>query len=112
MTKQNEKLKNLEDRITRIEDFLGAFHPFSRVLDPDEMLENAKKIVMEYDKVSASLLQRRLVIGYARASRLLDQLEAVGVIGPGEGAKPRKVLKKNYTHRVCVVKGDGFLLAS
>lgn len=93
MKKQEEKIKNLEDRITRIEDFLGAFHPFSRVLDPDEMLENAKKIVMEHDKASASLLQRRLGIGYARAARLLDQLEELGVIGPGVGAQLREVIK-------------------
>lgn len=94
MAKQDEKIKNLEDRITRIEDFFGAFRPFSRVLDPDEMLKNAKQIVVEYDKASASLLQRRLGIGYARAARLLDQLEALGVVGPGVGAQPREVIKK------------------
>ena len=73
---------------------MGAFRPFSRVLDPDEMFKDAKQIVVEHDKASASLLQRRLGIGYARAARLLDQLEALGVIGPGVGAQPRKVLRK------------------
>lgn len=94
MTKRDEKIQNLEDRITRIEDYFSAFRPFSRVLDPDEMFKDAKQIVVKYDKASASLLQRRLGIGYARAARLLDQLEALGVIGPGVGAQPRKVLRK------------------
>ncbi len=94
MTKQDEKIQNLEDRVRRLEDFLGAFHPFSRVLDPDEMLKNAKEIVVNYDKASASLLQRKLGIGYARAARLLDQLEELGVIGPSVGAQPREVLRK------------------
>lgn len=44
---------------------------------------------------SASLLQRRLRIGYARAARILDQLEKAGLVSPAEGAKPRDVLVKN-----------------
>ena len=57
----------------------------------DPLYEEAKRIVMEAKKASASLLQRRLRVGYARAARLLDILEEQGVIGPGEGAKPREV---------------------
>jgi len=57
----------------------------------DSMYEEAKRVVTESKKASASLLQRRLRIGYARAARLLDMLEEKGVIGPGEGAKPREV---------------------
>ena len=57
----------------------------------DPMYEEAKRVVTESKKASASLLQRRLRIGYARAARLLDMLEEKGVIGPGEGAKPREV---------------------
>ena len=57
----------------------------------DPMYEEAKRVVVESKKASASLLQRRLKIGYARAARLLDVLEERGVIGPGEGAKPREV---------------------
>jgi S-DNA-T family DNA segregation ATPase FtsK/SpoIIIE len=57
----------------------------------DNLYEDAKKIVFEHKKASASLLQRRLKIGYARAARLLDILENKGVIGPGEGAKPREI---------------------
>ena len=57
----------------------------------DGLYEDAKRVVMEAKKASASLLQRRLRVGYARAARLLDILEDKGVIGPGEGAKPREV---------------------
>jgi len=60
--------------------------------DGDELLEEAKAIVIKADKASASLLQRRLRVGYARAARLLDLLEEQGVIGPGDGAKPREIL--------------------
>ncbi|TSC74565.1 MAG: DNA segregation ATPase FtsK/SpoIIIE, S-DNA-T family, partial [Parcubacteria group bacterium Gr01-1014_44] len=57
----------------------------------DEMYEEAKVVVAQAGKASASLLQRRLRVGYARAARLLDLLEEKGVIGPGEGAKAREV---------------------
>lgn len=57
----------------------------------DPLLEEAMEEVKRAGKASASLLQRRLRIGYARAARLLDILEAKGAIGPGEGAKPREV---------------------
>lgn len=58
----------------------------------DELYEEAKEIVVMAGKASASLLQRRLRVGYARAARLLDILEENGAIGPAEGAKPRDVL--------------------
>ncbi len=61
----------------------------------DQLFEDALRLVCQFDKASASLLQRRLSIGYARAARIIDQLEAAGVIGPGEGSKPRDVLVKN-----------------
>lgn len=57
----------------------------------DAMYGEAKEVVAQAGKASASLLQRRLRVGYARAARLLDLLEEKGVIGPGEGAKPREV---------------------
>lgn len=57
----------------------------------DNLYEDAKKLVVESQKASASFLQRRLRVGYARAARLLDILEDKGVIGPGDGAKPREV---------------------
>ncbi len=58
----------------------------------DELYEDAKKLVIEADKGSASLLQRRLRIGYARAARLLDMLQEKGIVGPPRGSKPRKVI--------------------
>jgi len=58
----------------------------------DALYEDARKIVLEARKASTSFLQRRLRVGYARAARLIDMLEQNGVVGPGEGAKPREVL--------------------
>jgi len=58
----------------------------------DPLYEEAKEIVVKYQKASASLLQRRLQVGYARAARILDMLEEDGVIGSADGAKPREVL--------------------
>lgn len=63
--------------------------------EKDALFEEAVRVVCQYDRASASLLQRRLSIGYARAARILDQLEVEGIVGPGEGAKPRDVLKHN-----------------
>ncbi|MGB9681153.1 MAG: DNA translocase FtsK [Minisyncoccia bacterium] len=66
----------------------------------DELYEEAYKVVVQMQKASASLLQRRLRIGYARAARLLDLLEERGVIGPADGAKPREVFikeEKNFS---------------
>jgi DNA segregation ATPase FtsK/SpoIIIE, S-DNA-T family len=57
----------------------------------DKIYEDAVDVVEEMGKASASFLQRRMEIGYARAARLLDQMEARGVIGPSKGAKPREV---------------------
>lgn len=59
--------------------------------DGDELLGQAEEIVRQAGKASASLLQRRLRVGYARAARLIDLLEDRGVVGPGDGAKPREV---------------------
>lgn len=58
----------------------------------DPMLNEAIRCVVEAGQASTSLLQRRLRLGYARAGRLIDQLEQLGVVGPHEGSKPRQVL--------------------
>ncbi|OGE30918.1 hypothetical protein A2631_04520 [Candidatus Daviesbacteria bacterium RIFCSPHIGHO2_01_FULL_44_29] len=63
--------------------------------DQDDLFEEAVRTVCQYDRASASLLQRRLRVGYARAARILDELESAGVVGPGDGAKPRDVLVRN-----------------
>lgn len=59
--------------------------------DDDQLYQHALQVVVEERKASASLLQRRLKLGYARAARLLDQMEENGVIGPVNGAKPREI---------------------
>ena len=61
----------------------------------DPLFEDAKALVLETQKASASMLQRRLSVGFNRATRLMDELEAAGIIGPAEGTKPRKVLMTN-----------------
>ena len=60
--------------------------------EADDLFREAVEVVCQYDRASASLLQRRLSIGYARAARILDQLEAAGVVSPADGSKPRDVL--------------------
>ncbi|MCX6816958.1 MAG: DNA translocase FtsK [Candidatus Beckwithbacteria bacterium] len=61
----------------------------------DELFEEASRVICQYDRASASLLQRRLSIGYARAARILDQLQLAGAVGPSEGAKAREVFITN-----------------
>lgn len=59
--------------------------------DRDPLFNQAVQVISSFDKASASLLQRRLKVGYARAARLLDELEQAGLVGPAEGSKPREV---------------------
>jgi len=77
--------KTLEAPEAELESFYGG---------EDPLYEEAKRVVIQARKASASLLQRRLRLGYARAARLIDTLEEKGVVGPGEGAKPREILIK------------------
>ncbi|MBI5221342.1 MAG: DNA translocase FtsK, partial [Candidatus Magasanikbacteria bacterium] len=65
--------------------------------DQDPLFEDAKRIVIESGKASASLLQRRMKVGYARAARLLDELEENGIVGPADGAKPREVFTEHLS---------------
>lgn len=66
--------------------------------DVDELLPEAIKTAVDYGQVSASMLQRRLRIGFNRAARIVEQMEARGIVGPQEGSKPRQVLisKEEY----------------
>jgi len=63
--------------------------------DQDPLFEEAKRVVTESGKASASLLQRRMKVGYARAARLLDEMEEAGIVGPSDGAKPREVFTEH-----------------
>ena len=60
--------------------------------DYDELLPQAVDVILETNQASVSMLQRRLKLGYSRAARLVDQMEEMGVVGPFEGSKPRKIL--------------------
>ena len=66
----------------------GAFDP----TDVDDMMEDAARLIVQSQHGSTSMIQRRLKLGYNRAGRIMDQLEAIGVVGPSEGSKPREVL--------------------
>lgn len=65
--------------------------------DRDALFDQAVKLIQESGKASSSLMQRRLKLGYARAARLLDQLEEAGIVGPANGAKPRDILIAHNT---------------
>jgi S-DNA-T family DNA segregation ATPase FtsK/SpoIIIE len=58
----------------------------------DPMVKDAIRVVVENGMASTSLLQRKLKLGYARAARIIDEMEERGIVGPYEGSKPRKVL--------------------
>ncbi|HEX7398212.1 MAG TPA: DNA translocase FtsK [Candidatus Limnocylindrales bacterium] len=74
--------------------------------DADRLLREAVGVVQEYDRASASLLQRRLKIGYARAARIIDQLEARGYIGPFDGSNARQVLRREASAGVAPADVD------
>jgi S-DNA-T family DNA segregation ATPase FtsK/SpoIIIE len=65
--------------------------------DDDELYEEARQTVIEAGKASTSFLQRKLGVGYARAAKLIDILEERGIVGPGNGAKPREVLERSVS---------------
>ena len=86
---------NYTEEITQQETRIGAGGMFgTSQTGMDPLFNQAMQIISQADKASASLLQRRLSIGYARAARILDQLEAAGYVGPAEGSKPREVLSR------------------
>ena len=100
--KQNEYNQEISDEIERYavesKTKKSSVEKDDAAGDWDEMLPQAIEVVVEAGMASTSLLQRRLKLGYARAARIVDQLEERGVVGPFEGAKPRKVLisKQQY----------------
>jgi S-DNA-T family DNA segregation ATPase FtsK/SpoIIIE len=66
--------------------------PSAEELDGDEMLPAAVDVILETGQASVSMLQRRLKLGYARAARIVDEMEEKGIVGPFQGSKPRTIL--------------------
>lgn len=79
-----------EDAIEKVEENVES--PSEASDDEDELIDEAIKVIINENTASVSMLQRKLKIGYARAGRIIDQLEQRGVVGGYEGSKPRKVL--------------------
>lgn len=87
-----EKLKTIKD--TYKEEALSGFSTSSDDYENnDELFDDAREAVVAAGKASTSYIQRKLGVGYSRAAQLMDMLEAKGIIGPAEGASPRKVLE-------------------
>ncbi len=96
--RENNKNLNEETENVNFENGAAAeniFDQYSGDDAGDELFNEAVRVVGEAGKASASLLQRRLKVGYARAARLLDIMEDKGIVGPGDGAKPRDVYLNN-----------------
>jgi S-DNA-T family DNA segregation ATPase FtsK/SpoIIIE len=71
--------------------------------DRDALFDDAARTVLEANQASASLLQRRMRVGYARAARLIEELEDAGIVGPADGAKPRQVFRNAEAARKYLV---------
>ena len=84
----NEILEHMERSASSDKDSGGGFDDE----DADDMLDEAIDVVVQTGQASASMLQRKLKLGYARAARIIDQMEERGIIGPFDGAKPRQLL--------------------
>jgi len=101
INEQNELVFEENGLKKDLEGFVGEENKgvinFEEFETEDELYSEAYETVVRLQKASASLLQRKLKIGYARAARLLDMLEEKGVISPGEGAKPRQVFVSKET---------------
>lgn len=93
-TLKNQQATQYDDGITTLP--VSSGHGSSKTLqsddDRDPLFDAAVELVRESGKASSSLMQRRLKLGYARAARVLDQLEQAGIVGPANGSKPRDIL--------------------
>jgi S-DNA-T family DNA segregation ATPase FtsK/SpoIIIE len=72
--------------------------------DRDELFEEAARVIVRHQQGSVSLLQRRLKVGYSRAARLVDELEAAGIVGSFDGSKAREVLIESEAQLEAVLK--------
>lgn len=99
----NDRILHLENRVEALskfilKDHIVVYQPQEEGFFDDDLFYKAADIVLETGEASATLLQRRLSIGYARSAKLLDMLEARGIVGRPVGDKPRDILisKKDY----------------
>jgi S-DNA-T family DNA segregation ATPase FtsK/SpoIIIE len=100
------------EEVEKITDFIGTQKGFSRPFElpsviankrkmsgvsdeRDELFEDAARLIVRFQQGSVSLLQRKLKVGYARAARIVDELEEAGIVGPFDGSKAREVLVEN-----------------
>lgn len=88
---------NYTEEITEQDTPIHAFSKVGTAAEHDSLFNQAIEVISQSGKASASLLQRRLSVGYARAARLLDQLEEAGYVGPAEGSKPREIIKRGVS---------------
>lgn len=87
-----EVIDQIEKAAADKNDAKGGMTQEEKIKSYDDLLPQAAEVIFETKQASVSMLQRRLKLGYARAARLIDQLEEVGVVGPFEGSKPRQIL--------------------
>ena len=87
-------MEEIERKVIQTETGKGGSdaEPNSEELGGDEMLPAAVDVFMETGQASVSMLQRRLKLGYARAARIVDEMEEKGIVGPFQGSKPRTIL--------------------
>ena len=89
-----EVLEEIEQKAKQTGKKPGAaeIEPSDEEMDGDELLPDAVDVVLETGQASVSMLQRRLKLGYARAARIVDEMEEKGIVGPFQGSKPRAIL--------------------
>ena len=113
-----EEVERLTDHVARQQGFSKPF-PLPSLLERkrsslrgsagarDEFFEEAARLIVRHQQGSVSLLQRRLKVGYSRAARLVDELEASGIVGPFDGSKAREVLIENEQELESVLRNIG-----
>jgi S-DNA-T family DNA segregation ATPase FtsK/SpoIIIE len=86
-----------DERIVRVIKATGE-NGWGDLGEKDELYDKALELILSAGQASVSFLQRRLKLGYARAARIIDQMEQEGLLGPGEGSKPREILVDSKTY--------------
>jgi len=92
-----------DERIVRVIKATGE-HDWGEAGEKDELYDRALELILASGQASVSFLQRRLKLGYARAARIIDQMERDGLLGPGEGSKPREILVDPKTFPAAAAK--------